>query len=280
MTTGSRSVKVAVLDTGIDTRHADLVKNIALRPDGTILGKDFHNNVPVPEDDNSHGTYCAGILGAEGDNINGIAGVNWHVSIVPVKVLDKDACGTTENIVNGIDFAIGEGGATILSNSWGGAPRSPDLEKAVQLAADQNVLFVAGAGNDNIDLDSTPFYPASLPEPNVISVGGVDGSTPQMCWGHGAQRVHLSAPGVGIVSTVLKPLFFGVLGDGTSASTAFVAGACALLQATGLHYLDIRTRLLRSSVDTRLQGASCSRGRLDLGNAVLGSSLRTDFQCP
>lgn len=277
-TTGSRAVRVAVLDTGIATKHPDLVNNLARRPDGSIDGKDIHNGQPVPEDDNSHGTYCSGIIGAEGNNGVGIAGVNWYVSIVPVKILDQAGCGTTDDAIKGIQFALDEG-ATVLSNSWGGAPYSQELEQAVLLAATKKVLFVAGAGNDDRDLAVDPFYPAALPDPNVISVGGtLDDDTAIMTYGHSSTRVHLSAPAAGVFSTVLPPRLYAAYG-GTSAAAAFVAGACALLEAQGLTYLDVRSRLLQSSKPIQGTGASCSQGRLDLANAVSAQSLRA-VNCP
>jgi hypothetical protein len=276
---GSREVRVAVLDTGVDLGHPDLIHNIARRPNGQVIGWDFHNKDRDPSDDNSHGTWCAGIIGAEGGDGNGLAGVNWYVSILPIKFLDSDGCGTTADAVSGILFAVANG-ASVISSSWGSTPYSPELDLAVRFAGLRRVLFVAGAGNDPRDLDKAPFYPASLNLPNVISVGGVDnGDNPVPDWGRGSRRVHLSAPGMGVVSTAPRPV--GVEGaSGTSASTAFISGACALVQAaTGLKYLDVRHRLLESSKPISGTGSSCSQGRIDLANALRPQRLRK-VSCP
>jgi subtilisin family serine protease len=282
-TKGSPDIKVAVLDTGIDGRHPDLDSNVK-------GGINIINPSALPDDDNGHGTYCAGIIGAKHDG-HGIMGVNAFVTMIPIKFLDSDGCGQASDAIKGIQFAINKK-VDIISNSWGGAPYSPDLEDKIRDAMGSDILFVAGAGNEPRDLDNLKqaFFPAAYPLANVISVGATyDSDAPRLDWGHGNHRVHLSAPGEGVYSTL--PKNYGSYGseDGTSAAAAFVSGACALLKSEMLKeglkptFTDIRSRLLQTTTDPSRKiagsGASCSQGRLDLANAIVIKKLN-GVSCP
>lgn len=118
-TTGSSKVVVAVLDSGVDYTHPDLINNIWMRPEGMApyvddeLGEfnDLHgfnavNRWDDPMDDNGHGTHCAGIIGAEGDNNIGIAGINWNVKIMPLKFLSSTGSGSTKDAIEAINYVI------------------------------------------------------------------------------------------------------------------------------------------------------------------------------
>ncbi|RMF67578.1 MAG: subtilase, partial [Calditrichaeota bacterium] len=186
--TGSKSVIVGVIDTGVDHGHEDLAANIWHNPgesgggkennnvddDGNgfvddFQGWDFINNDNDPFDDNQHGTHVSGTIGAVGNNGKGVVGINWSVSIMPLKFLSRDGSGTTDDAVQAIIYAT-QMGAKVLSNSWGGGGRSQALEDAIRFANDHGVLFVAAAGNDSNDNDRFPTYPANYEVDNVISV--------------------------------------------------------------------------------------------------------------
>jgi len=268
-TIGDGRVRVAVLDSGIQLDHPDLKPNL-LRQNGTVVGYNAYTINRPPDDEFGHGTWCAGIIGAIAQ-----VGVNPRVALIPVKFLGPSGCGTVAGAIDGIQFAMNQA-AHVISASWGGPCISPDLEKKIaQIASD--ILFVAGAGNDHRNLDTLPgFYPAGFSLPNILSVGGADDNDFAVAtWGYGKKRVHLSAPGRSVCSTYLLGGYR--TGDGTSASTAFVAGACALVKAADFSrgVANIRQRILDSVVPLQGSptGVSCTGGRLDLANAILGTNL-------
>lgn len=267
-------ISVAVLDTGVDLGHSDLDNNI--KPGLNVI----HPTDP-PRDDNDHGTFCAGIIGAEADGY-GVVGVAPQASIIPIKVLDQYGCGTSSDVIKGIHFALDK--ADVISASFGGFPESRDLRDKIAEAGRKGILLVAGAGNATRNLDNPRqrFFPAGFDLDNIISVGATtDGDKPRMDWGHGKIRVHLSAPGETVHSTCRSSYCNQ---EGTSAATAFVSGACALvkasMKASGMTptVKDIKNRILQASTDPRQAlvhtGASCSEGRLDLANAVRPGLLR------
>lgn len=267
--TGSRGIRVAVIDSGIDAAHDDLKDNIG-------AWKDFVNGSPKPYDDNGHGTQCSGLIGAKGNNQIGIAGVNWDVEILPIKAFDLNGCGTGSHAAEAIHFAI-DNNAEVISASWGGfTGQDADLIKKEILKADQKgILFVASAGNRKLDLDTNDYVPGTLQLPNLISVSALmnDGKTLRHDSGFGKERVHLSAPGEKVLSTFLTTGLtmndpFAEINQ-TSAATALVAGACALVKAEhgALTHHQIR-RLILDSTEEIPPGASCSGGRLDLANAL------------
>src|SRR5882672_11390924 len=128
-------------------------------------------------DDNGHGTHCAGIIGAEGDNGLGVAGVNWNVKIMPLKCMDADGTGTTKGGSEAINYVIGRKRAgvnvRIISASWGSTAKSRALEAVIRRAFDEGILFVAAAGNSSSDNDVTPHYPSSYNLGNVVSVAAL-----------------------------------------------------------------------------------------------------------
>ena len=193
----SSSVTVAVIDTGVDSNHPDLSDNL-------VAGYDFINNDNDPDDLNGHGTHVAGIIGAVGNNMKGVAGVNWRVKIMPLKVLDQTGEGTVADVIEAIVFAA-TNNARVINLSLSGPDYSQLLYNTIALY--RNVLFVIAAGNggsgfgDNNDL--TPAYPASFDLPHILSVAATDQNDNLTIFSnYGNTSVDVAAPGVNILSTI------------------------------------------------------------------------------
>jgi subtilisin family serine protease len=184
VTTGSSDVIVAVVDTGVYYNHSDLTGNIALNngevphngidDDGNgyiddYFGYDFYSLDGDPVDENGHGTHCAGIIGARGENGTGVVGINWTVGILPVRALGPRGGGSDADVAAGIQYAV-DRGASIISLSLGGPSSSTVLDNSIQYARDAGVLVVAAAGNDSDDTDIYPTYPANTPLENIVAV--------------------------------------------------------------------------------------------------------------
>ena len=126
----------------------------------TIDGFNGTDTTADPMDDNGHGTHCAGIIGAEGDNNEGIAGVNWNVEIMPLKFLGRGGFGTTADAIKAINYAIDrkENGVNVrvINASWGSTSKSKALEDTIRAAGDAGILFVAAAGNNGRTMISVP----------------------------------------------------------------------------------------------------------------------------
>ena len=294
--TGSRDVIVAVIDTGVDYTHPDLADNIwvntgeipdnNLDDDGNgyvddVRGWDFSTydamlGLPAndPMDYNGHGTHVAGIIGAVGNNNQGVAGVNWKVKIMPISFLGYFGMGFTSDAILALEYAW-QNGARLSNNSWGGGAYSQALHDAIQMAGAKGHLFVAAAGNSATDNDLTPHYPSSYDIPYVVAVAASDMSDQLADFScFGAASVDLAAPGAGILSTWPGSQYVSL--DGTSMATPFVSGAAALLlsQDTMLDPLGVK-RVLLQSVDTldSLADKVVSGGRLNLAKVVGGSPV-------
>lgn len=287
VTKGSEEVVVAVLDSGVDYRHSDLAANIWTRPDnipqytddekGTfndVHGFDIADELPDPMDDNGHGTHCAGIIGAVGDNGIGIVGVNWNVRIMPLKFLGSGGSGTTDKAIEAINYAIDRKKAgvnvRVISASWGSTTYSKALEDTIRAAGDAGILFVAAAGNDGTDTDVWPHYPSSYKLPNLISVAAVDRNDTLTSFSNfGVKSVDLAAPGKDILSTWIGDEYREA--SGTSMATPFVSGVAALIvaQSPKITVKQLRKKLI-DSVDLRddLKGKVASGGTLCAANAL------------
>ena len=304
--TGSDSTLIAVIDTGVDYNHPDLAANIWTNPgeiagDGLdndnngyvddVRGWDFANNDKDPMDDNLHGTHVAGTIGAIGNNGIGVAGVNWRVKIMPLKFLAGNGSGTLANAISAIIYGANKK-ARVMNNSWGGGGFSQALQDAINYANNAGSLFVAAAGNDGNDNDTSPNYPSNYEVPNVVAVAAIDhkgdlavfgsgGGGQCGCGGNviglpgsnfGATTVDLAAPGKDILSTTPGNGYQKL--SGTSMATPHVAGVAGLLFAqfpTWTH-LQVRTRLL-STVATApgLQGKMVTGGRVNARRALSGT---------
>lgn len=295
---GSKDVVVAIIDTGIDYNHPDLKDNMwvnekeksgfkGIDDDGNgyiddVYGYkfvDFEVSEPIggvvgspdPMDDNSHGTHCAGIVGATGNNGIGIVGVNWKVKLMAAKFLSGSGSGSTVDAYRAIKYAI-KNKADVLSNSWGGGGASSLLKKVIQDAHDAGILFVAAAGNSTSDNDVEENYPSNYEVESLVAVAAI-GNNDKLAYfsSFGAKKVHIAAPGLGILSTIPGNKY--AVYSGTSMATPFVSGAAALLIANDPTFKGkpslIKQRLM-STVDyiPELTTKLASAGRLNIFNML------------
>jgi len=266
--TGDPRIIIAVADTGIDYKHPDLANNMWVNsaelrgtPDvdddnngyvDDIYGYDFAGNVASdpddadsdPIDNHFHGTHIAGVIGAVGNNGNGVTGVCWNTSLMALKVFADDYRVEPEvfssDAVEAIHYAI-DNGARIINASWGGDHYSQSLYDAVKEAGEAGLLFVTAAGNDfGSDNDEIPVYPSGFDLDNVISVMASDPNDQRADFSNfGATTVDIAEPGTDILSTSpttqnFAMLVFGVPTNyaslsGTSLSAPYASGACALI---------------------------------------------------
>ena len=266
--TGSRKIQIAVLDTGADLDHPDLSGKLlpgwnAIHPGASV------------DDDNGHGTFVAGVAAGRTNNGTGVAGVAWLSRVMPVKVLGANGSGTDADVVEGIQWAV-NAGADVINLSLSGEGRSAALDTWVKYAVDHNVVVVAAAGNDGVDV---PNYPAA--SPGVVSVGATDPSGQLAHFSNWGDTVDLVAPGMDIVSTARGGGY--AIGDGTSFACPLTAGVAALVRARepGLAARDVAARLIDSTKDVAGQGRDpwTGRGLLDAAAAV-GAKPRQPVAIP
>lgn len=287
VTTGSSSVVIAVLDSGVQYTHPDLVANMWNNPGGIggcpagTHGYDVVLQVCDPMDDDSyrggHGSLVAGTLGAVGNNQAGIAGVNWTTSIMAVKITDANGNAFTSDLITAMDWVINakKAGVNVRvandSQTFPGTAYSQALSDELDLFGNNDILFVTAAGNTAENNDTTPRYPCSYNRAGEICVGGTD-QNDNLWWAscYGATTVQLAAPSVNNFST-LRLSNYGFL-DGTSFSSPEVAGTAALILSTGyLNVHDLKAAILRS-VDPlpSLANMVSTGGRLNVCKAIPG----------
>lgn len=295
--TEANEIVVAVFDTGVDYNHIDLNSNIWRNPgeipnDGIdndnngyvddVFGYDFIAGDADPLDEDSHGTHCAGTIGAIGNGPSGpsgsagVAGVCWQVKIMSVRIL-----GTQYNLsfndAECVKYAV-DNGANVLSNSWTSFGHYSDgLKRAIDYAKDHNVLYVAAASNENKDNDSTPHYPPSYSNDNVIAVGALDKRLAKASFSNwGRASVDFFAPGTDIWSTVPGNRLASM--NGTSMACPHVAGAAALIWAEigeSAKWSDVKRFLLDNARSLpSLNGLCVTSGTMDLSS--FGSIRSTD----
>lgn len=293
-TTGSSSIVVAVIDTGINYNHEDLTTNMWRNPgeiagnnlddDGNgfvddVYGYDFINNDSNPIDDNSHGSHCAGTIGATGNNSLGVVGVNWNVRLMALKTHASNGNSTAAAVIGAFQYVtlMKNRGINIrvTSSSWSGAPEAPGydqaLKDAIDSAGDAGILNVFASGNGSRNIDPTPEYPASYTSPSILSIAASDSSDNKASFSNfGVTGVDLAAPGVSILSTVLGTSSYG-LKSGTSMATPHTAGAAALLASANptLSMTSLKATLM-NTVDTLPQwnGNVLTGGRLNIARAI------------
>ena len=268
-TTGSSNIKVGVLDSGVDV-HLDLMANVC-----RLSAYDFVANTPILSSDPlGHGTHVAGIIGAGSNNLIGVTGVAWSVTLVPIRVITADNTSTEAWIANGINHATNNG-IHILNASL----RWPNSTVQRQAISNYPGLFVASAGNSNINNDVTPQYPASYGLSNIISVGASTSSDSRASWSnYGKTTVHLFAPGENIYSTVPISGTSTIIhssgfnyASGTSMAAPQVAGVAALMLSKNpnLTPTQIRTYIVNNVDKLTAFSSNCiSGGRLNAQKAL------------
>jgi subtilisin family serine protease len=305
--TGKSTVFVGVIDQGIQITHPDLINNIWFNPyetagdgidnDGNgyvddVNGWDFLNNDNSVYDGSveSHGTHVAGTIGAEGGNGQGVAGVAWDVTMIPLKFMGASG-GTTANAIRALDYLTDlkvRHGLNIVAsnNSWGGGAYSRLLHEAIIRGANRDILFVAAAGNATSNNDTVASYPAnfntSIGTPAmaaasydaVISVAAITETGGLASFSNtGATTVDIGAPGNSILSTV--PGGYGTR-NGTSMAAPHVTGAIALFASAMPGRVPapvIRAAILGSATPTAsLAGRTVTGGRLNISDALQRSA--------
>lgn len=256
--TGSSSVVVADIDTGARYTHEDLAPNMWVNTgeipgngfddDGNgfaddYYGYDFFFNDPDPLDEHGHGTHTAGTIGAAGNNALGVAGVNWNIRVMPIKIYNSTGFGTTSAmLVNAYDYIrmmkLRGVNIRVTNNSYGGCDEACGYDQAtkegIDAMTDAGILSVFAAGNNgwNNDAVSAPVYPAAYTSPGILTVASsttTDARSSFSNWG--LKSIDIAAPGSGILSTGRNSDSSYVLMSGTSMATPHVAGAAALLAA-------------------------------------------------
>ncbi len=276
------NVTIAITDSGILDTHEDLIDNLWENSDEVagnnldddqngfvddLFGVNFIESGNSATDDYGHGTHVAGIAGAVGNNSLGVTGVAWNVNLMSVKFLNASGRGTLEDAIRAIDYSIANG-AQIINASWGSSEFSPSLQAAMQRAYVAGVFIVAAAGNENINIDDIPFYPAASSLPNVISVASISENGEKSPFSnYGIANVDVAAPGDDILSTWHENRSAYSLQSGTSMAAPFVSGILALNIALRPDD-DLQTqvdRLARSSKENaHSSGISKANGTVNL----------------
>jgi len=248
-TQGSRSITVAVLDTGVNGSVPDLAGNV--KPGIDLTGSGL-------TDVNGHGTAVAGVIAAHANNGLGGAGVCPKCTILPIKVMGNDGKGDLATVAQGIVKAT-QLHAKVIDLSLGGPVGLDALKQAVDYATSHGSVVVAAAGNSGL---GTPFYPANYA--NVIGVAGTNQSDRLYTWSERGTWVRVAAPGCNVA-----PLAHGGYGMfcGTSAATPLVAGLAALALSYRPH-ADVTQISSAITATAHRIGPSAGHGRIDAGAAL------------
>lgn len=290
---GSSNIIVAIIDSGVDYNHTELAPNIWINTDelpgngidddsngyiDDVRGWDFYNNDNDPTDCMEHGTHVAGIVGAKGGNGDGVAGVNWNVKLMPLKVGGCTGGFSSSAIVNAITYSTANG-ANLSNNSYGGPGYSESAYNAILNAKNAGKLFVAAAGNNfPRDNDANPYYPASYTLDNIIAVLATDHADNLPDYSHhGSTSVDLGAPGGSGVPSDQNDIYSCKPNQsyqymfGTSMAAPHVAGVAALVWGSrpDLSWSQVKNAIMSSTdYKTSLLGKCITQGRLNAYRAL------------
>jgi thermitase len=255
ITTGSESIKIAILDTGIEKTHSDLT--------GKITTEQNFTTSPSTNDENGHGTHVAGIAAAATNNAHGVAGSGYNASLLNGKVLSDDGSGYYSWIANGIIWAADQG-AHVINLSLGGTSGSSALSDAVNYAWNKGSIVIAAAGNTS---NTNPHYPAYYP--NALAVAATTSSDSKASFStYGASWVDVSAPGAAIYSTYKGDTYANL--SGTSMASPMVAGVAGLVFAKGECLTNdcVRNQLEKTADQIAGTGTYWKWGRINALRAV------------
>jgi len=287
--TSAGSLIVAVVDTGVRYTHEDLAANMwrnlgeisgnGLDDDGNglvddVFGCNAYGRNGNPMDDNGHGTHCSGTIGGVGNNGVGVTGVAWGVKLMACKFLSSTGSGADSDAITCIDYARLKG-AKVLSCSWGGGSYGASMSAAIDRARAAGMILVAAAGNDSRNNDSTPSYPASYPQDNIVAVAATTRTDGLASFSnYGATSVDIAAPGDGIYSAVSTSDTAYAVYSGTSMATPHVSGVVALLAAQypADSYTSLIQRLLSGTDAVPALVGKTRSGRLNLAKALAATS--------
>ncbi|WP_462410865.1 S8 family peptidase [Neobacillus sp. Marseille-QA0830] len=216
ITRGSKDVKIAVIDTGVDLDHPDLAGRL-------LPGYNTVDDNDNPDDDNGHGTHVAGIIASLTNNGEGVAGITWYNPIIPVKVMNSDGSGGSFDVAEGIRWAV-DHGANVINLSLGNYQSSSLLENAISYAQSKDVVVIAAAGNDNT---SQPSYPAAYK--GVLGVAAVDWDGKRAEFSNYGDYIDIAAPGVEIPSTYFQSEYASL--SGTSMAAPHVTALAGLIRS-------------------------------------------------
>lgn len=288
VTTGTNSVVVAVMDSGIRYTHKDLAANMWVNTNeiagngidddnngviDDVYGYNAVNGSGNPFDDFGHGTHVSGTIGAAANNGYPHVGICWNVSLMAIKIGGQFGI-LYSDAIKGIQYAS-KMGARIANNSWGG-PSAGDgdqpLIDAINSSGAKGLLYVAAAGNNGTDDDVIPFAPASLALPSMLSVAALDRKDNLASFScFGRKTVNLGAPGVEIFSCWAGSDTDYLVEQGTSMACPHVVGVAALTLAAHpkASMAELRQRVLNSAVPIpALAGLTTTGGRVNAYNAV------------
>jgi thermitase len=246
-------VKIAIVDTGVQSNHPDLAGKV-------VGGWDFVDNDSTPQDGNGHGTHCAGIAAAVTNNSTGIAGTAPKASILAVRVLNNSGSGTWTAVANGITYAADQG-AKVISLSLGGTVGNSGLQQAVNYAWNKGSVVVAAAGNAG---NTAPNYPAYYS--NAIAVASTDQNDNKSSFSTYGSWVDVAAPGSSIYSTYPTSTYASL--SGTSMATPHVAGVAGLLASQGRSASNIRAAIENTADKISGTGTYWAKGRVNAYKAV------------
>ncbi|MBX3364521.1 MAG: S8 family serine peptidase [Phycisphaeraceae bacterium] len=282
--TGEASFPIAVLDSGVQWSHPDLAANIWINPGEVagngvdddnngfvddIRGWDFYSNNNNPMDLNGHGTHVAGTIGAAGNNGVGVTGVAWQCSIVPLRVAGPNGLFASD-VIRALQYCTAMN-IRVSNNSWSSRGYSAAIFDAISAMIPHGHIFVCAAGNEGIDIDRSPRYPASYNLPNMITVAATGSRDLRAAFTNiGPSQVHLGAPGVEIYSTALGGRY--AFRSGTSMAAPHVAGVVALIYAQNPSwtFTQVRERVLGTVRPVAaLNGRTVTGGVVNLAAAIM-----------